>query len=282
MKMILRLLALWLGLLGPFLPMPAQAAGKALIVGVQPYQPTRSLLAYHENLAAHLHAALKRPVRIVTAKDAEDFGRRILAGDYELVLAPAHLVRLGQLERGWHPLARYTPDTPVLLLARKEAADFTPAALKGKTLATPGSIRLVSRAADHWLASQNLVAERDYTVLETPSAGSTVHALVSGQADMAIATLASLGQVRGAEVEKLRIVQEIATVPLLVFAARADTLPDTRTQLQRALLAYQTPQGSHPVAVEAHDLALMDVYLDQTRKLLHRSRPATPTRQAAP
>jgi len=278
----LRLVALWLGLLSLIIHAPAHATGKELVVGVQPYEPTRSLIAQHEKLAAHLRQSLKRPVRLVTAKDASAFGRRILAGDYELAIGSAHLVRLAQQDRGWHPLARYVPDTPVLLLARKEAADFTPAALKGKTLATPGSIRLVSRAADNWLASQNLVAERDYTVLETPSAGSTVHALVSGQADMAIATLASLGQVRGAEVEKLRIVQEITTVPLLVFAARADTLPDMRTQLQRALLAYQTPQGSHPVAVEAHDLALMDVYLDQTRKLLHRSRPATPTRQAAP
>lgn len=274
----MRLVALWLGLLSLIIHAPAHAAGKELVVGVQPYEPTRSLIAQHEKLAAHLRQSLKRPVRLVTAKDASAFGRRILAGDYELAIGSAHLVRLAQQDRGWHPLARYVPDTPVLLLARKKAKNDTAASLRGRTLATPGPSRLASLVAEHWLAGQGLLAKRDFSVLETGSPGATVHALVSGKADMAVATLASMRQIRGAEVAQLRIVQEIATVPLLVFAARPDVQPDMRARLQNALLAYQAPQGNQTAAVKEQDLAAMDPYLDQTRRLLKRGTP--PTRQA--
>ncbi len=123
----MRLFALWLGLLSLTIHVPTHAAGKELVVGVQPYEPTRTLIAEHEKLAVHLRKSLNRPVRLVTAKDATAFGRRILAGDYELVIGAAHLVRLAQQDQGWHPLARYVPDTPVLLLARKKAENDTAA-----------------------------------------------------------------------------------------------------------------------------------------------------------
>ena len=275
----MRLFALWLGLLSLFFQPPAHALGEELVVGVQPYQSTRSLIADHRKLAAHLGSVLQRPVRIVTAKDVTVFGRRILAGDYDLVIGPGHLVRLAQQDQGWHPLARYIADTPVLLLARKGDVDFTVASLKGRTLATPGRNRLVSLAAEEALASQHVLSKRDYSLLEANSVGSAVHALAIGKADMAVAALASLNEVRGTELEQLRIVQEITTVPLLFFAARPDMPPAMRTRLQRALLAYQTPQGIRTTQLVEHDLAAMDVYLEQTRRLLHQGTP--PIKRAA-
>lgn len=265
----MRLLVLALGLLSLILHEPLLAAGKELVVGVQPYQPTRALITYHEKLATHLRGTLKRPVRIVTARDVETFGNRMLAGDYDLAIAPAHLARLAQLDRGWHPLARYVPDTPTLLIARKEDDTATTvASLRGKVLATHGRLRLVSVIAEHWLADQQLLVERDFRPLETASPASAVHALVSGEADMAVVNLASMSQVIRSEVEQVRIVHEFPSTPLLVFIARNDMTPETRAQMQRALLAYQSPQGNRPVAAGAQDLASMDVYVDETRRLL--------------
>lgn len=272
---------LGLALLGLALHVPAHATGKVLVVGVHPYQPTRALIAYHEHLAAHLRATLKRPVRIVTAKSVRAFGSRILAGEYELVLGPGHLLRLAQRERGWHPLARYVPDTPLLLLARSDAGDLTVDALKGRTLASPGRVRLAGRAAETWLAERQLLPGRDFEVLDAGTPASAIHALVSGKADMAVATLASMSQARSDEVAQLRIVEELAPVPLLFFAARPDVSPAMRARLQRALLAYATPQGIRPVVATEQELAAMDVYLDQTRQLLQGQPDAEPERRAS-
>lgn len=278
----MRLFALWLGLLSLIPHTSAHAVGKELVVGVQPYQPTRALIAHHQNLATHLRKTLKRPVRIVTANDVNAFGQRILAGDYELAIAPAHLARLAQRNHGWHPLARYTPDTSALLLAHKDNADYTVDSLRGKVLATHGRLRLVSLVSEHWLAERDLQAKRDYSLLEAASPASAVNALITGQADMATVTLASMAQVRRSEVEQVRIVQEITSVPLLFFVARADMTPDRRAQLQHALLDYPTPQGGGMVTANEQDLASMDPYIDQTRRLLQsRALSSQSTQQAA-
>lgn len=259
------------------LPGPARAASE-LILGIQPYQPTRALIAYHQKLAEHLQHLLNRPVRIVTAKDQQAFGQRLLEGDYDVVLAPGHLVRLAQVDHGWHPLARYVPDTPVLLLARRTDTQLTVASLKGRIVALPEPTRLVRLATESWLASHHLVAGRDFQVLEADSVGIAVHAVITGEADVAAATLADVAQVRRSEVEQVRIVQETASVPLLFFAARP-TLPALlRATLQDALLRYRTPQGVRAIAVTSQSLAAMDSYLARTRELFE----ATPQPTALP
>lgn len=258
--------ALWLGLLS--LLLHGLAGGKELVVGVQPYQSTRSMIAHHQKLAAHLSEALRRPIRIVTARNIETYSRRMLTGEYDLVIGPGHLIRLAQLEKNWHPLARYVSDTPVLLLERVGPRRLDATALKGRKLATPGAIRLASLAAENALASRGLQARHDYSVLETLSVGNAVHALVSGQVDLAVAALASLNEVRGSEVRQLQIVQELTAVPLLFFAANPELPAATRARLQQALYAYETPQGVRTGAIAAQDLAAMDAYLGQTRRLL--------------
>ncbi len=275
----MRSLAPWLGLI--LLIASAHAAGRELVVGVQPYLPARALIAYHEKLAAHLHGALKQRVRIVTAPEVDTFGRRILAGDYDLALAPAHLALLAVQDAGWQPLARYVPDTSVLLLARRDDVDATPASLRGRALATHGRLRLSSVVAEHWLAAQQLQAGRDYRRLETASPAGAVQALVEGEADMAAVTLASMAQARRSHVEQVRIVHEVAPLPLLFFIARGDMTPVMREKIQRALLAYQAPQGGRPVAAGRQDLASMEAYLTLTRQLLQGSTEAEPGRQVA-
>jgi hypothetical protein len=47
-----------------------------------------------------------------------------------------------------------------------------------------------------------------------------------------------------------------------------------RSRLQNALLAYRSPQGRQIVAMTEHDLAAMDPYLDQTRRLLKHDIPS--------
>lgn len=278
----MRAFAPWLGFLSLIVHLAAHAAGSELVVGVHPYEPTRALIAYQEKMSSHLSKTLKRPVRIVTASNIEAFGRQLLAGAYDVALGPAHLIRLAQIDRGWHPLARYVPDTPLLLLARADAPDLTLDSLRGKRLAALGRVRLTTRAAEAALAAEHLLPGRDFALLETASSASAVHALFTGRADMAVSTLANMSQVRRDEVERLRIVQELGTVPLLVFAARPDMSPALRTRIRRALLDYETPRQARPAPADEQALATLDIHLDETRKLLGASRGHAAPRRGMP
>lgn len=278
---MLRLLTIWLGLLSFLLTsVPAYALGKELLIGLPPYQPARPLIAEYQALATHLRQELNRPVRVVTTKDIRTFTQRMLAGDYEMVVVPGHLARLAQREKGWQPLARFAPDTQVLLLARKQDPDLVPENIKGKTLAMPDRLRLVSIAAEHWLAQHHLLAGRDYTALETPSFGSAVNALLTHQADMAIITRAGINQIRESDWLQIRIVAETASVPMHLFAIRASVAQTERTQLQRALLTYQAPNQVPITTVAPETMLAMDAYLEETQRRFKHN--AQAIRQAQP
>ncbi|HEY9099804.1 MAG TPA: PhnD/SsuA/transferrin family substrate-binding protein [Thiobacillus sp.] len=255
-------------LLGFLIHSPAHAIGKELVIGLQPTQPIRALIARHEPLANYLRQELDRPVRLVSAKNSQVFGQRMLAGDYELALAPAHFARLVQRERGWHPLVRYDHPLPVFLLSRQTETELMLADLKNKILAVPDSAMLVTVASEHWLAQQQLLAGRDYTLLVADGYASTVHVLISGQADMAVGALGGIGQARPEEIQQLRIVKEMGSIPRLVFVARHDMTAQKRATLQRALLAFRSPTAEPLSVVGKDDLAEVDAYLPETRARL--------------
>lgn len=257
----------WLALTGLLFVTSAQAASE-LVIGILPYQPVRKLISNHTPLATHLQMTLKRPVRLVTARDARTFGQRMLAGNYELVLAPAHLARLAQLDRGWHPLARYQPDASVVLLTRKGNATDTPDRLQGKVLAVPDRAMLVTMASEVWLERNNLMAGRDYTLLITGGFGSSLNAVANGRADMAIGVQDGMENGSGSLHDPLRVVAEIGSIPSLVFAARHDVPAALRDAFQRALLTYRTPTRQCLMAIGELDLADMDVYLPMARQRL--------------
>lgn len=246
------------------------AASPALVVGVLPYQSARALIAEHRDLAEYLRGALKRPVRIVTARNTRVFGQRLLAGDYDIALAPAHFARLAQREAGWHLVAEHTPNTPVYLLAAASApANRPPQA--GDTLAVPDRAMLTTLTAQRWLDARLSLVPEDYTLLEAGSYSAALQALLDGRADYAVSALAAMPQMRSGHLDRIRIAHEIGNVPLLVYIARRDLAPATLARLKTALLKFPVPAPLRVVAPNEHNLSAMDALLPATRLLLTES-----------
>lgn len=245
-------------------------AASPLVVGVLPYQGARALIAEHRDLSEYLRGALKRPVQIVTARNAQVFGQRLLAGDYDLALAPAHFARLAEREAGWHLLAQLLPDNEVYLLT----AVNTPASRRpqaGDTVAVPDRAMLVTLAAQRWLVSQQALHPRDYTLLDAGSPSAALQAVLDGRADYAVSALTAVRQMRTGHLDRVRIAHEVGRVPLLVYIARPGLPATTRARLKAALLKFPVPAPLRIVAADAHSLAAMDAYLPATRLLLTES-----------
>lgn len=241
---------------------PAANAARELVFGVMPYQGARTLLAYYQPLARHLEAGLGQPVRVVTAPDFKTFSQRLLAGEYDLVLAPAHVVRLAQKTLGWQPLACNQPDNDVLIVTRRDAPRNTLAALKGKTVATADRAMLFWLAAERRLAGAGLIAGRDYRVIETGGQASAVYAVVSGQADAAVITLAGAAMSPPQDLAQVRVLADVGAIPHLVYAARPGFSAAT---LRERLVRYSAPDFPRIAPASEKRLATLDVYLDATR-----------------
>lgn len=255
-----------IGLAACLLAAPARAEAP-FVVGVLPYQGVRALVAEYNQLVSALRATLKRPVKLVTAKDVTLFGQRMLSGDYDLAIAPAHLARLVQVERGWQPLIRITPDNVMLLLdVRPEGA--APRPLKGATIATPGHTRFTTIALQRWLAEDMHLAETDYQLLDTGSHLAALQAMLDGRADFVVETLATLAQARTGSLDAVRIAHEIGTIPHLIYIVKPGLPEPDLTRLRRSLLAFPLRPPVRAVAADEHTLSAMDRYLAATRQLL--------------
>jgi len=247
-------------------------AAEPLVVGVLPYQGARALIAEHNVLAAHLRATLKRPVRIVTARNAQVFGQRLLAGKYHLALAPAHLARLAQRDAGGHLLAGHLPETPVYLLApRQPSAGPRMAEVR---VAVPDSGLLVTLVAQRWFDRQDQPAR----LVDAGSHAAALQAVLDGRADYAASPLAAMNLVRPTQLEQLRIAHEIGSIPLLVYVGRHDLAPADRARIQAALLKFPVSAPLRVVTAREIDLAAMDPYLPATRLLLAESKERTNAR----
>lgn len=267
----MRLSCLWPGLIGLALHVPAYAMVKELVIGVHPNRPVRAMIAHYDPLVIHLRQELNRPVRIVFARNSRVYGQRLLQGDYELALAPAHMARLMQKDQNGHVLARYENDIPVFLLARKANALATTIDLKNKILAVPDRYLLMTLAGERWLAQHHFLPDIDYTLLVTEGFTGPINAVITRAADMALGVPEDIELTRDDVLRQISVVRQITSIPPLIFVARHDVTQQSRSEFKRALLGYHSTTSEKIVAMAEHDLASMDVFLPKTRLRLQSS-----------
>ena len=98
----------------------SQSASSApLQFGMVPYLPIQQLVRLYEPLTRSFEQLLQRPCRLASATDFDQFLERARKGDFDILGASPHLLRILQKEEGFEPLARSTaPLEPVVLVAK--------------------------------------------------------------------------------------------------------------------------------------------------------------------
>ena len=95
------------------------ASSLPLQFGMVPYLPIQQLVRLYDPLTRSFEQLLQRPCRLASATDFDQFLQRARKGDFDIVGASPHLLRILQKEEGFEPLARSTaPLEPVVLVAK--------------------------------------------------------------------------------------------------------------------------------------------------------------------
>lgn len=255
----------------------ARAWGSRLELGIVPHLSARALLALYRPLRESLQQQLRLEVQLSTAASWTTFQQRTLANDYHCVVTAANLARLMQLDAGWLPLARFSPDMRALLVAARQRPLAQRADLRGGCLALANPQSLVAVRGLQWLADQGLQQGRDFQVVAVPQDDS-VGALVSrGDCVAALLSGGELLATPEATRQQLVIVRHVADVPgFVVIASPRLTGPEQATLAQawlavpgsdegRAFFAASGFAGIDPPSAAA--LAALDPLLPETRRL---------------
>ena len=265
------------------LPLGARAATAPLVIGLFPNLSPRRQFHLYELLADYLQQRLGRPVQLFTAKTPRAFVEATQHGDFDIALTPPHLAWLAEHEAGYRPLATYASTIRGLLAVAASSRLHTTAELRGRTIAIPDPLAIVTILGVAYLQQAGLRRDIDYRFLNRGSHSNAALAVINGEAPAAILGALSFSQFPETMRSKLRVIGTTPEVKSFFFMANPRLPPSAARAVLDALLAFgATAQGrlfldqSHfgsilPAA--PHSLAAMAPYGAETLRLMKESRP---------
>lgn len=140
-----------------------------------------------KDLAKHLSASVRQPVKLILTQNAERVGERIRTGSYTLLLAPAQLIGLA-MRSGYTPIARSEQNARVLLLATQSSKVKNFESARGKRIALPHRESLVSYLVNGEINARGFSAQRYFGQSNYMNQyAAALYAMEIGQADLVAA-----------------------------------------------------------------------------------------------
>jgi ABC-type phosphate/phosphonate transport system substrate-binding protein len=248
-------------------------------IGLMPYMPTSRLIEAHQSLRRHIEETFKRQAVLSTAPDFQSFQRRVLRGDFDLVLSGGNLAWQAHLDAGMVPIAVSRKFVIVRIVVGKDSRITSIADLRGKTVATIDAFTTVAQITVRLLREGGLEVGRDVQLLHEKTPFNSAQAVVFGEAAAAglpdISFRALTPEIRGG----LRVIKESAPLPGVIFLSRQASDIPSPGQFQAALFRYahETPAGRAYLKDLGHDglvrpdfkrLKVLDSLVPEVRRML--------------
>jgi len=262
----------------------AQAADRhALDMGIFPYLSTRALLDLYQPVRVYLTNELREPVNLFTAPSLKTYTDQTQQGIYDIVVTAPHFARLAQREAGYIPLVMYTRELLGIVVVARNSPIWTLQDLKGKRIATPNRLALVTIMGQQLLRDKGLVPAAGVTMLDVASHNNAVLAVLRGEADAAITEHVALQQMPADLRNSVRIIAQTPHLPHVMYLAHARLGPTRIAQIKAALLRFPGTadgrvflkesgfEGMRPV--EEADLKNLDPYIQELKRLLDEVQP---------
>ena len=178
-----------------------------------PYLSTRSMVAVFEPLRDHLERALQVKIDLFTAASLRALGENIRRGDYDIVFAPVHFLRLAELDWNCRIVARVNVPAKLVIATRRDSPLNSARDLEGQKLVSLDRLAITSMVTLEWLAANGLVPGKNIVVEFLVTASSSIRALE----DPSVAALA-LTESQTADFpnelrDRVRTMAEMASVP---------------------------------------------------------------------
>lgn len=175
-------------------------------IGVAPHTSARVIIEQYQPLRRHLERQLGRPALVVTAPDFNDFIRRALRNEFDLVVTTGHQARLLQTDAGYLPLLTYQSEFKAFAVVAKQGPVQRPADLAGKVVLGLSPTSLVTLWGWHWLQDQNL--RQTATPRHVSAADSVAQQVLGGEAAAGFMSSANFDKLPEASRSRLRVLAE--------------------------------------------------------------------------
>jgi ABC-type phosphate/phosphonate transport system substrate-binding protein len=253
-----------------------------LRLGVLPAQPPSVLLREFAPLERYLERELGRDVLIVSAPDYTELMQRTLAQAYDLLFVPPHLGLLAIEQGRWQPLVRDDLASQATLIVRAGSSLRSLADLRGKMIAVPDVLAIVTLITELELERASLPPAGAVTLIYLPNHASVILMVRQGLADAGAVSSVLLERLPSRERRDLRVLHKFKQKFDLVYLASPTTSPSQLQRLRTALERFPASQegleyfaqepGTRLLPLVAKDLVNYRALLPLTIERLYRER----------
>ena len=258
--------------------------GATLEIGIHPYLSARTVLTTYQPLQQYLQTQLQRPVLFITAPNFRTFVERTQRGEYRFVLTAPHFARLAQREAGYLPMLRTKRDLHGVLVVNQDSPLQHVSELRGKTVATPDSIAIITMLGVQLLRANDLKPGQDVVLRAMPSHDAAVLALQKGNGVAAAMVSATALQQMPQELrDSIRTLATSNAVPPIMYLAHPKTPRREVADMTALLLEFteNTPEGRKFISEIGHlglrpptttEMKRLDPYVSDLKVLLRPAR----------
>lgn len=211
---------------------------QSLVLGIFPYLNAHKLYRVYLPVKHQLEQALNRPVILITAPDYRSFLERTAAGDYDLVVTAPHFALLAEQEAGFRRVAKALPRLQGALIVRREDGIKWVEDLKGKSIAMPDELAIISFLGEELLQQHDLNTEQDVSIQNVAGVNRPILLVSRGQADAAVTVAGILNSMPVYVQNSLQVIELTRDVPHIMFMASPDLDEASYNSIKDALLSF--------------------------------------------
>ena len=222
----------------------AYAAGPALRVGVMPSGTPGALLKQYTFLESYLEHALDVDIEVQSAPDFSTYLRRVLADQYEVAGMAPHLALLAVEQQKWIPLVSADYGIQPTLIGREDGPIHSIKDLRGRRVALPDRLALITMQGEAELARAGLVSGKSVEIIHTPNHFSVMEMVLRGLADAGFVSSVLLKQLAPERRAGLVVVHSFPGTFNYAYLASTRLPADERARLEALLVQFPNePEG---------------------------------------
>ncbi|MCP3898749.1 MAG: phosphate/phosphite/phosphonate ABC transporter substrate-binding protein [Desulfobacteraceae bacterium] len=248
--------------------------------GIFPYLNSVALFTLWDPMRIHLEKNLKQKILFETAPDYKTFVQRSSQGQYNFIITAAHFARLGQRDSGLIPLLAPKAKLFGIFVVKENSPIHSLADLKGKTIATPDPLAVITVGGIKTLKKIGITTE-DISIKSFPSHNSAIMSVQRNQFDAGLCSVKAFNVMRQTTKVNLRVVGETDRIPYPVILMAHPTKEFPKVQAVKYQLIdffNYTEQGIKFVQKKSYiemimpmeaELTYFDPMLTDLRKLIY-------------
>lgn len=249
-------------------------------IGIFPYLSTQTLIKKWRPFGDYLEKKSGEKILLVTAPDYKEFIERTDSKKYDFIITASHFALLAIENNSYIPLLGPSAKLYGIFVVKKESPYTKLQDLKGKRIATPDPLAIITIAGIKTLRDNDLIPGENIFLTKLASHNSAVLSVLEGKNDVALCSAKAFRIMRKQITEEMKEIHRTEKIPFPIIILANSLVDKNKIDFFSTIMGdyfSKDPQGikfvksagyQRMITVKKQDLEELRKYLQEIKKQL--------------